>query len=371
MARPRYRILLILCTMIITLTACRAPSDEPAQIDASLTPVPIARDVPDGTPEGNAVATNTAQAPVETPVATPTATPTSPPTVDSAATTAAAQPGTTPSPAPTATDAPPTQRAATATAPPPAPTASASPTGRPSPMAPSSPTSTESPTPTGSVLKRKESPPSGVAAQMGFFTPGPGLCGVDLAPGAKVEGGTVEVLSWVDFCFASFDPDRRLRLTWPGPDGTVVEQAVTLVSPGVGRFAWYPPPNITADPVTFTAAQEGAEGVAVFVLAPASEPRVVALTRAGAPGTTFPIAVAGFAAGQPLYLYGLDLDCREGLGCWTFLTQLPSPKVDAEGEAIYNLTTAAGDPPGVYAVVTDPVPGFLARNYPQAFAVEE
>jgi hypothetical protein len=116
-------------------------------------------------------------------------------------------------------------------------------------------------------------------------------------------------------------------------------------------WVFFPVPSDPQGDYTFSAAQTNvAPATGAFTVVAATVPRIVELVGEGAPGTTFRFGLAGFEDSVTLYLYKTKPQDSE----WTFLSTLPTVTVESNGEAIFLLESRAGDPPGQYAIVTDP-----------------
>jgi hypothetical protein len=352
MLRSNLLIHLIVCMLVLLTVGCQSATPVPTVPE--ITPIPEIV-TPSATPDELAV--------VDTPMASvPTTTPE--PTL-TATHTPSLTPSVTPSPSPTITPS---------FTPTPSPTPSFTPTPSPTPSFTPTPTDTPTPIPEGSPLKRKENSPAGVASQLGFFLPHPGLpsnsgCTAELRAGSSLVAGVVEVLQINVICLFEFDPQLSVIVTVPNPDGSTEHHEISL--PDVGnRFTWFPLPGLPLGDLTVTA-QQGQQHASVrFHLRPATQPRILVLPKQGFPGTTFRVALAGFAPNQPLYLYRETNECEIQSQCWEFLTTLTVLTVNDRGETAYDLHTESDDPIGSYLIHTgDQVPTLPPRQEPQSFTV--
>lgn len=276
---------------------------------------------------------------------------------------------------PVATDAAPP--VGTAIAPPP--TTAAPPAATDAPPAPTAPAvvptvvappPTALPAPTGSPLKSRDTPPGGVAEQLGFFgSPAANVCGVDTAaaPGVLVvpsllNAPPLEIAESATICLDGFNPDRPLtiELTWPdGTSETSGTRGSTLRDLNGGFWSWYARPGAPTGRYRIRVTQGDRQANGRFEVEPAATPRILVVPGSGAAGALFRVLLAGFPPEQPvsLFLYraGTGEPACEGAFCYT--AALPPIAVDARGEEVYTLATEPDDPPGRYRIEpAEPLP---------------
>jgi hypothetical protein len=193
---------------------------------------------------------------------------------------------------------------------------------------------------------------------------------VDLSPGMHVVANSLEILQGANICFSSFSPDHSLTVNIFLPDGTTEQHSLSLTPQGFMGFMWYPLPGLPFEDVIVTSQQGQLQTSVRFRLQPAAQPRILVLPKEGFPGTTFRVALAGFAPNQPLYLYKETNECEIQSQCWEFLTTLTVLTVNDRGETVYELHTESDDPTGSYLIHTgDQVTTLPPRQEPQSFTV--
>ena len=223
---------------------------------------------------------------------------------------------------------------------------------------PSTPASATPPPIAESPLKRRDVPPGGIAAQLGFIIPFD-RCLITDSPGPPEPGPDQAAEAQVAhrFCisFVGFDAAQEtIELVVTAPDGSELSRGPISIVPGqldfrptpahqkgtYGYVASQPPPAGQTDPLVATG---------TFSLVAASAPAAVTMTSPGPPGTAVQIGIGGFPAGTPVPAF-LYVASQEANG-WMYLTELVPPvTVDAAGEGVLTIQTAPDDPPGRYAI---------------------
>lgn len=212
-----------------------------------------------------------------------------------------------------------------------------------------------------SPLDQEDTPPEGVEAQLGFFTPGPGpfcpLAGSE--PAVGFDFTEREITQDLTICPVAFGPGE-LDVQVAMPDGSVRQS-------GSRQWKWTTLPGDPLGEYVVTATQGAVQATGSFTVTAASSPRILALTKSAPPGETFLIALAGFQPGQDLHLYGAGT-CEDNAPGWCFRTTLPPPELDARGEAYYQIPTEPDDPTGAYLVHTGEG-GLFGISSPEVFEV--
>ena len=283
-------------------------------------------------------------------------------------------------PAPTATDRP----APTATAEPeptaaPTRTPTRTPTNPPAPTSTSTPTATTPATPTAtptqttpppSPLKRRDTPPGGVAGagNVSFVA---NFCNVTLDAGSDVTlnaGGEGDptphfIAERLNICFSkdSFVPGVPFSVEFKQGESVVESHGIAEVNQvdEGSLFRWVPRPGYPFGPYVMTARQGELTATLRFAMAPPATPgedgRILVIDVNNRPGSVIQFVLGGFVPGVPvpLYLYGevaCPADHDPFLGDACFMAELPPAIPDARGEATYSLPTQADDPLGEYFV---------------------
>ena len=230
---------------------------------------------------------------------------------------------------------------------------------------------------TGS-LEGGDPPPSGVGAQLGWATPGPSNCGVVetqptlFMPSPRV----VSIPSEYIVCLWGFSPNKPIEISVTGPNGTVEqEQIPDAQAPWRGHVILGNPTGTytvvarqVVPPVGLTRGILRQATIS-FSVVRATRQSILVVPKEGIPGTTFQVHVAGFSPDErvPLHVYRLigTTDRR-----WEYVTTIPAAAVNRQGEAIRNIRTQRGDPPGRYIVAygSNPV-GFYLSEGPRVFIV--
>jgi hypothetical protein len=213
---------------------------------------------------------------------------------------------------------------------------------------------------------------------------GPG-CWLNLSVTGRQDFGTtaectVNVLTQVTVNMFDFATDGAIDVELVGPDGTT-RRTLTADSPdgSIGSRGGMPLEvnrqvlgrNETAvfwsgagelgSPVgryELRATQGSNRLTAVVMVRTDYQPEIRTQEPAeGPPGTTYRFAVAGLPPNQrvPMHLYR-DIYIQTA---W-YVTELPPVQTNGRGEAVYNLRSAADDPPGFYYVV----PGTATAEQP-------
>jgi hypothetical protein len=186
---------------------------------------------------------------------------------------------------------------------------------------------------------------------------------------------TVEILEKLNICFVSFAPDQPIVVQITRPDGSSLWSG-ELLADGTGGTGWegsilpgeplgaytilatqrapshdnLPELLILTDTDALVPTQEEVRATATMQVAAASRPRLDVRPRAGSPGTTFQIYLAGYTPNQhvQLHLY------RAGEQSFLYATELSPVPIDGRGEARATLETQPDDPLGAYALDTQP-----------------
>jgi hypothetical protein len=108
-----------------------------------------------------------------------------------------------------------------------------------------------------------------------------------------------------------------------------------------------------------TATQGALRATNSFTVQRPSAPRSLVRPEVGRPGSIFRVALAGF---QPHQTVVLHLYRHLSAGSFVYATLLDQVTLNEQGEAIYELRTAADDPESRYAVETEPPSGRVFQN---------
>jgi hypothetical protein len=253
--------------------------------------------------------------------------------------------------APRVTEAPPETVAPTATAPsvPPteAPPVETDPTVTAPPQV--TPEPTAAPTPPN-PFGRRDTPPGGVAAQLGFFIPNLFGCArvyADIGPGQFVRTAeALEVPGRTRICLLGFAIDEPLDVSVTAPDGSGFTLPPTIDFDG-SLVAWLT--RLPDDPFGTYAvhAQQGrlAADTSLEVVAPRSPLGVVVPDPVHA-GDAIQIWLGGLEprSQTPAYLYRLER------GAWQFIADLGAVSIDDGGFGMIALSSQSSDPTGEYRV---------------------
>jgi hypothetical protein len=215
------------------------------------------------------------------------------------------------------------------------------------------------------VLERRDAPPAGVADQVSFFGIGDGSCSEMAAEptlnffsaetGEVPSPATVEMGDGFRFCLAGFDPAAAIDVSVQLPDSRTQTRAVEPAEGSGPRFLeWDPVPGDPLGSYEVTASQASATAMGEFTVELASEPGIRVVGQAVARGDRVQIAVTGFQPDEtvPLHVYGPQPSGT----AHAYLTTL-EPRVDHEGQLLYELATSADDPEGLYYMALDEAAG--------------
>lgn len=216
---------------------------------------------------------------------------------------------------------------------------------------PAAPPAPSRPAP-GSLLKRADPVPEGVAEQVRFFLGGDGVCLEDVDsvdPHITGVWDGMEVPFESDVCFHDFDLGQPLMVTLAGPDGLGKEMEVEFerASEYETFHLRLAPPGLVPGRWRLEARQSGAYTSTEYTVRRATEPRAwvegQSNHRTREAGADVRYFLGGFPAGRTVRL---DLYRIEGRG---YLTSIPVA-VDGNGEARGVLRTEPDDPPGCYGI---------------------
>ena len=214
------------------------------------------------------------------------------------------------------------------------------------------PTPTPSPSAPGSLLKRADPVPEGVAEQVRFFLGGDGICMEDsdrVDPHITGVWDGMERPFESDVCFHDFDLGQTLFVTLAGPDGLGKEMEVEFerVSAYETFHLRLEPPGLVPGRWRLEVRQSGAYTSTEYTVRRATEPRAWVENqmndRTREAGEDVRYFLGGFPANRTVRL---DLYRIEGRG---YLTSIPVA-VDGNGEARGVLRTEPDDPPGCYGI---------------------
>jgi hypothetical protein len=216
-------------------------------------------------------------------------------------------------------------------------------------------TSTAASSSEASMLKRRDAPTAGVAAQANFFTGSGGGCyelesyagppSIKLYPSARVE-----VPTDTEFCFPGFSTDAKLKAQLTYPDGRVARPSTGLIGLNILGFYLL---SLPGDPIgrhTINVHQGPKKASLAFEVVQATRPRLLLVTRNPSLGGDVHIALGGFNAGQParLHLYRRKSGADQQ-DPFQYQTSFDVP-TDRTGAANYFLRTAFDDPPACYGI---------------------
>jgi predicted small lipoprotein YifL len=243
------------------------------------------------------------------------------------------------------------------------------------------------PPPERTPFGRRDAPPVGIAEQLSYFATGDTTC--PLAPDYSgkpaiwfADDNHVEVGErFFDLCLLRFDPDRPIVMLVRRPDGREVLQRVPPEpyeptrhpiphDTPVRYWSWDTFPGDPLGRYTVIASQGTTEAKASFQLHRASTPKLrvipsdssVASGKPGgitlaefsrpyssvAPGKPVRIALAGFRPRERVRVHMYEDEGTNSSGP-SYLTSI-TVQVDDEGEAIHEIASDVGDPPGEYVL---------------------
>ena len=215
--------------------------------------------------------------------------------------------------------------------------------------------------PLASPLRQRDLPPSAMAGLLSFFTQGGSSADCWVSPGETADCEVV-IPGGVAWHFSGFDPDSEVDVVVQRADGSRVARRVPLepstYNPAYsfGEWEWAVLPGDPAGIYTITATGRARQVSRQLVVnPPLARPRSYVYPSQAPAGSTFTIALTGFAPNQ---LVDLDLfrssDCRAPGGTFLFASRLKQLRVNARGEAVDALRTFAQDPACRYAIETQP-----------------
>ena len=212
-----------------------------------------------------------------------------------------------------------------------------------------------------SLLQRRDAPPTGVADQVSFFGIGNGGCSDEPETPTvhffsyqlgEVPGpATVDMGDSFAFCLAGFDPAGDVEVVVQRPDGNELNRTVAPPPNSdfpVRTLSWDPVPGDPLGAYMVTARQGAATASGKFTVQLASQ-RGLRVIRGGLsslePGDTVRIALTGFEANEsvPIHIYGPRGESAQHV----YLTTV-APRVDGDGQLLYELVTRPNDPEGFY-----------------------
>jgi hypothetical protein len=205
-------------------------------------------------------------------------------------------------------------------------------------------------------LKRRDLNKGDVAGLLSFAIPrvlcGPGVTeNPDITVNGTMEGSDVALES-VLICLSRFTPMGAADAEVTFPDSSTKQLRVSLDEDGNGGLPVDALSGAGAGRYEVTAADETDPSKtaavvfyrATFTVSPKAAPA----------GTTFAIAVAGFAPNVtvPIYLYE-STPCPFGhsQGCWAFRAYLPELTIDEAGNADFDLVTRPDDKATSYCLM--------------------
>jgi hypothetical protein len=219
-------------------------------------------------------------------------------------------------------------------------------------------TSTSTSAPSEPILKRRDAPPTGVAAQADFFIGGGADC-PDRPPSRpsiqlfsqQRQGSRMEIPDSAMICFYGLSTDTPLNVELRYPSGVVDRFPLDgLAGPdGYG----FPFVRLPGDPLGrhTVVGRQGRERVTLnFEVAPADQRQIELLSPIDLyPGGYVRVAIGGFEPERPvrLHLYRREETAPEGP--FRYQTSLTVP-TDANGAALQILPTTPDDPPGCYGI---------------------
>ena len=207
-----------------------------------------------------------------------------------------------------------------------------------------------SPSTPGSLLKRRDPVPEGVAEQVRFFLGGDGTC---LGNEDITEPTIIGVWDGMerpfesDICFYDFDTSRPLLANLAGPGGLGKEIELAKERQYDTFHLLLPPPGLVPGRWLIEARQGDVYVAREFTVQRATEPRAWVERqfngRTWEAGEDVHFSLGGFPAET---LISMDLYKAEGPG---YLTSF-RVSVDGNGEVRGVIETASDDPPGCYGI---------------------
>jgi hypothetical protein len=245
------------------------------------------------------------------------------------------------------------------------------------------------PTPTvraQSPFTRSDPRPEGIAEQLSFGTQFSSPACFFPLESMPLEGAgeaqirteeQIEILESLRLCFIDFAPNQPVAVQITRPDGSSLWQG-DVTTDDVGTSAWQgtilpgeplgaytvtaiqhapadaalPELLILTDTTYIVTTQHERRATATLEVVPAARRWLKVEPNSTPPGTTLQVYLAGYAPEQsvPVYLYRAS----ESPLVWTYAAVLPPVQIDGRGEARFSLDIQPDDPPGRYAVHTNP-----------------
>jgi hypothetical protein len=230
----------------------------------------------------------------------------------------------------------------------------------------------------GSLLARKDVPPSGVAAQfVATSGAGAGPCfRLPMASRALVVqyaplggSGATESVMHAMLCFAGFLPGKPVDVSVNLPDGTrksfavpALPEAKTWSADEQGKYEWSPSLHWYVQPgdpmgdYSVNGSQDGTQITGGFAVRPVQGEHIYVIPRelkpgvSGRPGTTFIVGLLGFRPNAPITFYIYRRLTQPGRPMVGFVTSMTT-QANGAGQLRYELVTSSSDPPGTYCVV--------------------
>ncbi|RME84134.1 MAG: hypothetical protein D6775_06280, partial [Caldilineae bacterium] len=176
------------------------------------------------------------------------------------------------------------------------------------------------------------------------------------APRLRLSTTDIEIGQQIVICVEGFASGAGTVLTLLRPDGTAREYPIDIDTFGMGRLSWVAMPDNPPGEYLVTARQGEASAQGRFTLHLAGEPHIHILTPGVQVGTPIRVLLTGFEPWAQLYLYRAA-PCPDDptRPCHLFLTTIPLPPLEPDGQGIVELATVPDDPPGEYSLTSDNV----------------
>lgn len=168
----------------------------------------------------------------------------------------------------------------------------------------------------------------------------------DDIPSAEALFTPWEVAQRQRICFGGFWPDQPVFIEITYPDGTV-ETGKVMPQDGV---TWNAMPGEPLGEYVLIAQQDGRRAEARFSVVPPTGHNILVMPESASPGTTFSVAIAGYAPNTSVSLSLYKKAPWEA----DYITTLGEAITDDRGEAIIQVRTLESDPEGEYVVDTVP-----------------
>lgn len=232
--------------------------------------------------------------------------------------------------------------------------------------------------PDGSILKRRDAPPEGVADQLVSFGGAAGsLCiaNPDGDPAVEVRpdpslGPAIEIGEPAQICLTGFDPNQPYLIEIQLPDGQVQRSDADAPYLYLNSYLprWLALPGDPAGDY-FIAVTQGDHGAtSQFTVAMATAPSILVRNLNVTSGGVVQLVLAGFSPNQPAQLY-LYHEMPNYLSCFQscFIAALPPIDINERGEANYMIQTEADDDLGWYLVEASPPLSTTTRHLRRFF----